>query len=98
MSTSTETYASAEKRMKSAIEALKKEFNTIRTGRANPALLDRIEVDYYGNMTPLKGVANISVADARTLVIQAFDKSAVKDIEKAIISSAWDSLRMSMAC
>jgi ribosome recycling factor len=87
MSTSTESYASAEKRMKSAIESLKKEFNTIRTGRANPALLDRIEVEYYGAPTPLKGLANINVADARTLVIQAFDKSAIKDIEKAILAS-----------
>jgi len=87
MSTSTEGYVSAEKRMKSAIETLKKEFSTIRTGRANPALLDRIEVEYYGSSTPLKGLANITVTDARTLVIQAFDKSAVKEIEKAIVSS-----------
>lgn len=87
MSTSTEVYASAEKRMKSAIETLKKEFGTIRTGRANPALLDRIEVEYYGTPTPLKGLANVTVTDARTLTIQAFDKSAVKEIEKAIVSS-----------
>lgn len=87
MSTSTEGYASAEKRMKSAIETLKKEFGTIRTGRANPALLDRVEVEYYGTPTPLKSLANITVTDARTLVIQAFDKSAVKEIEKAITNS-----------
>jgi ribosome recycling factor len=87
MSTSIEGFASADKRMKGAIENLRKEFNTVRTGRANPALLDRIEVEYYGAMTPLKGVANVTVPDARTLVIQAFDKSAIRDIEKAITSS-----------
>lgn len=87
MSTSTEGYASAEKRMKGALEALKKEFNTVRTGRANPALLDRIEVEYYGSPTPLKSLANITIPDARTLVIQAFDKNALRDIEKAITSS-----------
>ena len=87
MSTSTEGYASAEKRMKGALEALRKEFNTVRTGRANPALLDRIEVEYYGSMTPLKGVANVSVPDARSLVIQPFDKSSLKDIERAITAS-----------
>ena len=87
MSTSTEGYASAEKRMKSAIETLKKEFGTIRTGRANPALLDRVEVEYYGTSTPLKSLANITVTDARTLTIQPFDKSAAKEIEKAIVGS-----------
>jgi ribosome recycling factor len=87
MSTSTEGYVSAEKRMKSALETLKKEFATIRTGRANPALLDRVEVEYYGAQTPLKGLANITVTDARTIMVQAFDKSAIKEIEKAIVNS-----------
>lgn len=87
MSTSTEGYASAEKRMKSALETLKKEFATVRTGRANPALLDRVEVEYYGSPTPLKSLANVTVTDARTLVIQPFDKSANKEIEKAIVAS-----------
>lgn len=87
MSTSTEGYASAEKRMKTAIDDLRKEFQTIRTGRANPALLDRVDVDYYGSATPLKSLANITVSDARTLTIQPFDKSALKEIEKAIVSS-----------
>jgi len=87
MSTSTEGYVSAEKRMRSAVETLKKEFATIRTGRANPALLDRVEVEYYGAQTPLKGLANITVTDARTIVVQAFDKSAIKEIEKAITNS-----------
>lgn len=88
MSTSTEGFASAEKRMKSALETLKKEFGTIRTGRANPGLLDRIEVEYYGTPTPLKSLANVTVSDARTLTIQPFDKSAVKEIEKAIVGSS----------
>ncbi len=88
MSTSTDAYASAEKRMKSALETLKKEFSTIRTGRANPALLDRVEVEYYGAPTPLKQIANITVTDARTLVITPFDKTAIKEIEKAITNSS----------
>jgi ribosome recycling factor len=87
MTSSTEEYASAEKRMKSALETLKKEFQTVRTGRANPALLDRVEVEYYGTSTPLKSLANITVPDARTLVVTPFDKSALKEIEKAIVGS-----------
>lgn len=87
MSTSTEGYSSAEKRMKTAIEDLKKEFQTVRTGRANPALLDRVEVEYYGTPTPLKSLANVTVTDARTLTIQPFDKSCLKDVEKAIVNS-----------
>lgn len=87
MTSSTEEYASAEKRMKSALETLKKEFQTIRTGRANPALLDRVEVEYYGSSTPLKSLANITVPDARSLVVTPFDKSALKEIEKSIVGS-----------
>ena len=87
MTSSTEEYASAEKRMKSALETLKKEFQTVRTGRANPALLDRVEVEYYGSSTPLKSLANITVPDARTLVVTPFDKSALKEVEKAIVGS-----------
>lgn len=85
--TTNSTQADAEKRMKSAIETLKKEFQTIRTGRANPALLDRVEVEYYGTSTPLKSMANITVSDARTILITPFDKSASKEIEKAIVGS-----------
>lgn len=73
--------------MKTAIEDLKKEFQTVRTGRANPALLDRVEVEYYGTPTPLKSLANVTVTDARTLTIQPFDKSCLKDVEKAIVNS-----------
>ncbi len=76
-----------EEKMKKAIATLNKEFLTIRTGRANPAILDRVEVEYYGSMTPLKGVANISTADGKTLVIQPFDKTLLKEIEQAIHKS-----------
>ncbi len=74
----------AEDKMQKAIEATKNSFNTIRTGRANPSLLDRITVDYYGAPTPLKSMANIGVPDASTITIQPFDKSSLSLIEKAI--------------
>jgi ribosome recycling factor len=74
----------AEDHMKKAIANLQNQFHTIRTGRANPALLDRVEADYYGTPTPLKQLANISVQEGRTLVIQPYDKSALKAIEKGI--------------
>jgi ribosome recycling factor len=73
-----------EEQMQSAIEATQRNFNTIRTGRANASLLDRIEVDYYGAPTPLKSLANISTPDASTLMIQPFDASSLQNIEKAI--------------
>jgi len=85
--TVTDILAPAEERMKGAIASLMNEFRTIRTGRANPALLDRVEVEYYGSPTPLKSLANISVPDGRSLLIQPFDKSGLKDIEKAIHNS-----------
>lgn len=74
-------------RMAKAIESLKGEFNAIRAGRANPALLDRLTVEYYGVSTPLKQMANISAPDPRTLVIQPWDKTAIQDIEKAVLKS-----------
>lgn len=87
MSTATDILASAESRMKKAIATLQQEFQTIRTGRASPALLDRVEVDYYGTATPLKSLANLSVPDGRSLMIQPYDKSSLKEIEKAIHNS-----------
>lgn len=63
---------------------LKEELNTVRAGRANPALLDRISVEYYGSATPLKALANISVPDPRTLVITPFDPKGIHDIERAL--------------
>ncbi|MBS2002779.1 MAG: ribosome recycling factor [Candidatus Obscuribacterales bacterium] len=79
--------ADAEERMKKAIGNLHQELQTVRTGRANPGLLDRVEVDYYGTPTPLKSLANISTPDGRSLVIQPYDKSGLKDIEQAIHKS-----------
>jgi ribosome recycling factor len=76
-----------EDKMKKAVAALQREYASLRTGRAAPALLDRIVIDYYGTETPIKGMANISVPDARTLQIQANDRSAVQLIEKAIQKS-----------
>ena len=77
----------AEERMGKSLEALGHNFNKIRTGRAHPSLLDGIRVEYYGADTPLKQMANISVEDARTLSVVAWDKAVVPDIERAIMKS-----------
>ncbi|GIQ68610.1 ribosome-recycling factor [Xylanibacillus composti] len=77
----------AEERMDKAIQALKRELTSLRAGRATPALLDRIQVDYYGTQTPLNQVGSITTPDARTLMIQPWDKSSLGDIEKAIMKS-----------
>ena len=82
-----DVFADVEHRMKSASEALQRELNTIRTGRASPTLLERLTVDYYGTPTPVQQVATIHAPDARTLTIQPWDKSALGDIEKAIQKS-----------
>ena len=74
-------------KMDKAIESLEKRFATVRAGRANPSSLDGIMVEYYGSMTPLKQLATISVPEARQLLIKPFDKSCLKDIEKAILAS-----------
>ena len=75
------------RRMHSSVEALKKEMATIRTGRANASLLDNVHVDYYGSMVPVNQMATVSVPEAGMLVIQPFDKSAIKAIETAILKS-----------
>ena len=74
-------------KMDKSISALKNAFNKIRTGRANPAILDDIKVDYYGNMTPINQTSNISVEEGRSLVISPWDKNLIPEIEKAILSS-----------
>lgn len=76
-----------EEKMKKSISSLKKELGSMKAGRATPAMLDRIEVDYYGTMTPIKQLANISVPESRILMIQPWDKSSMKSIEKAILIS-----------
>lgn len=77
----------ADERMKKALSVVSDNFNTVRTGRANAAVLDRIMVDYYGTPTPLKQVAAVSVPDASTLAITPYDKGMLKEIEKAINES-----------
>ncbi len=74
-------------KMEKSLDNLAKEYTSIRAGRANPHILDRITVEYYGQPSPLQNVANISVAEARTLVIQPWEASLVKEIEKAILTS-----------
>lgn len=74
-------------RMEKSLEAAKRSFATVRTGRANPAMLDRIEVDYYGAQTPLKQIANVSTPEASLLVIQPYDSTAIPSIERAIQAS-----------
>ena len=76
-----------EEKMKKAISVYEENLSTIRAGRANPNALAKISVDYYGSPTPISGVAAVSISDARTLVIQPWDASTVKDIEKAILAS-----------
>lgn len=77
----------AEERMEKAISALKRDLASLRAGKASPALFDRIQVEYYGAMTPLNQLANINTPDSRTLLIQPWDKSSVAAIEKAIMKS-----------
>jgi ribosome recycling factor len=77
----------ANRRMDKSVEATAHEFNTVRTGRASAALLDRIQVDYYGQMTPLKQLATINVPEPRLLTIQAYDPGSIKAIERAIQES-----------
>lgn len=79
--------ADAKRRMDRSIEATHHEFNSVRTGRASPALLDRITIDYYGTQTPLKSLASISAPEPRLLVVQPFDPGAIKGIERAIQES-----------
>ncbi len=76
-----------EERMKKTISSLRDEFNGVRTGRASPALLDKIRVDYYGQKTPISQVATISVPEARLIVIQPWDRTLFTEIEKAILRS-----------
>ena len=73
-----------EEKMKKTLASLESELVTIRAGRANPHVLDKIKVDYYGTPTPLQQVGNVSVPEARMIVIQPWEKSLLKEIEKAI--------------
>jgi ribosome recycling factor len=77
----------AEHKMTTAVEILSRDLGSVRTGRATPALLDRIQVDYYGSPTPINGVANISAPDPRMVLVQPWDRSMLGPIEKAIQKS-----------
>ena len=79
--------ANATERMDKSVEATHEHFNSVRTGRASAALLDRILVDYYGTPSPLKNLATINVPESRMLTIQPFDSSAIKQVERAILES-----------
>jgi ribosome recycling factor len=82
-----ELLSDARERMAKSVDSIRHEFGSVRTGRASPALLDRISVDYYGAMTPLKQLATISAPEARLLTIQPYDKSSIKAIERSILES-----------
>jgi len=83
-----EIYLEAEDRMEKAVEFLRIEFRTVRTGRASAALVENLKVDYYGASTGLKQLANLSVPEASLIVIKPFDVSCIKEIEKAILGSS----------
>ena len=82
-----QVFQKAEEKMNKTLAALENEYTAIRAGRANPAVLNKLTVDYYGAPTPVNQLAGISVPEPRTLMIQPYDKSALRDIEKAILSS-----------
>jgi ribosome recycling factor len=82
-----DAYKEAEARMKSAVQALEAELGGVRTGRASPALVERLHVEYYGTPTPLIQLATISVPEARALLIRPFDATSLKAIERAILAS-----------
>ena len=80
-------FTTGEEKMEKAIAQLRREFSTVRTGRANPAMLDKVMVEYYGAPTPLKQMAQVTVSEGTSLVIAPFDKSILKEVEKAIIKA-----------
>ena len=82
-----ELLADAAERMNRSVEATRHEFGSVRTGRASPALLDRVVVDYYGAQTPLKQLSTINAPEARLITVQPYDQSSIKMIEKAIMES-----------
>ncbi len=87
MATVDELLNDAVSRMDKSVESARNEFNTVRTGRASAALLDRVQIDYYGQQTPLKQLATINVPEPRMLTVQPFDPGSIKAIEKAILES-----------
>ena len=84
MSSNTKAF---EEKMKSAVEHLERELKTVRAGRANPGVLDKVTVDYYGSPTPIQQVASVAVSEARTLTITPWDRTLLRAISKAILAS-----------
>lgn len=82
-----EVIAGAEDKLKKSLEALKKDYGTLRAGRATPSLLDKVMVDYYGTPTPVNQIANVTVPEPRMLMIKPYDKGSLKEIERAIQKS-----------
>lgn len=82
-----ETLLEAEEKMDKAVEVAKEDFASVRTGRANPGLYNKVLVDYYGSPTPLQQLASFAIPDARTILITPFDKTALRDIERALSDS-----------
>jgi ribosome recycling factor len=82
-----ETLLEAEEKMDKAVEVAKEDFASIRTGRANPGLYNKVLVDYYGSPTPLQQLASFAIPDARTILITPFDKTSLRDIERALSDS-----------
>ena len=79
--------AEVEKKMGRSVEALRRELNSLRTGRATPSLIENVSVDYYGVPTPLKEIASISAPDARAILVQPWDKQSMREIEKSLLKS-----------
>ena len=82
-----ELLADAEERMRKSVDSMRNELATVRTGRASPHLLDRLDIDYYGAQTPLKQLAQVAATDARMLTVTPYDKSSINTIEKAVMES-----------
>ncbi len=82
-----QTFNDCQERMKKSVDSLLQEFSQLKAGRANPAILDKITVEYYGTATPIPQIGSVSVPEARTLVIQPWDASILGDIEKAILKA-----------
>ena len=87
MDTAQEILADTESRMRKSVDALLRELNTVRTGRASPALVENLIVDYYGAMTPLNQIASISVPEPRLLMIQPWDRQALAEVERSVLKS-----------
>lgn len=87
MATPEEVLSDTDARMRKSVDALKRDLNSIRTGRASPALIENMAVEYYGVPTPMNQLASISVPEARVLMIQPWDKNSVKDVERSILKS-----------